>query len=66
MIYRSLFVGYSDFPEQIKLNDSLPYYTALAHERNQVFLYVESHERNMNPDTLVKGNMIPFPNDANQ
>ena len=62
MIYRSLFVGYSNFPEQIKLNDSLPYYTALAYERNQVFLYVESHEKNITPDALVKGNMIPFPN----
>ena len=61
MIFRSLFVGYAKEPQQIRLRDPLPCYAALVCREGMVFLYVESNKEHIAPESLVQGEMIPYP-----
>ena len=62
MIFRSLFVGYTNNPQQIRLKNPLSCYAALVCRDDMVFLYVESNEADVVPECLVQGTLIPFPN----
>lgn len=62
MIFRSLFVGYTNNPQQIRLKNQLSCYAALVCRDDMVFLYVESNEGDVVPERLVQGSLIPFPN----
>lgn len=62
MIYRSLFVAYSHSPECVTLIGNPSYYAALAFDEDKVFLYTESNEMDVNPEKLVKGELLQHPN----
>lgn len=61
MIYRFMYVAYSNHPEQTTLIPGMPHYAALAYKENKVFLYVESNEAVVDPETIAKGDLIPYP-----
>ena len=62
MIYRSMFVAYSNEPQSVALRPDCPYYVALAYSQNRVFLYVESNEENVDVENLVEGDFQLYPN----
>ena len=62
MIYRSMFVAYSNKPKCVKLKPDCPYYAALAFLQNRVFLYVESNEENVDVENLAVGDFHLYPN----
>lgn len=62
MIYRSMYVAYTKNPEGVKLLPDIPYYGALAFDGEQFFLYVESKEKEVDPESLVKGDFLRYPN----
>ena len=61
MIYRFMFVGYSDDVHSVKCTGDERYYVALTYKDNMVFMYVESNEETVNPDILVSGKLIHYP-----
>ncbi len=64
MIYRFLFVGYSDNVRSVKLLPDSAHYAALSCEHGRVFLYAEANEPTVDPDKLAAGELIPYPNGA--
>ena len=61
MIYRFLFVAYSDNMNSIRIQPNNGCYTALSQEGNQVYLYVESTMENVDPQKLVVGDLLSYP-----
>ncbi len=62
MIYRSLFMGYAENPEEVCLRKDCSCYGALAFDGNRLFLYVESNEETVDPEMLVDGDLLLYPN----
>lgn len=62
MIYRSMFMAYSDAPKSVELKPDCPYYAALAFSQNRVFLYVESNKKTVDVEELVEGDFHLYPN----
>ena len=62
MIYRFMFVGYSDNVHSVKIREGNDCYVALSGSAGKVFMYVESHEKNVEPEMLATGELIPYPN----
>lgn len=62
MIYRFMFVGYAKNIWDVKCIQDMQCYTALSHKGNMVFMYVESNKKEVNPNLLAEGDMIPYPN----
>lgn len=65
MIYRFMFVAYSPDPCNVELIENTSTYAALAYDENRVYLYVESNEKEVLPETLVRGEFIQYPNGKN-
>ena len=61
MIYRFMFVGYSENIPSIKITADERYYVALSYKGNKVFMYVEANEEEINPELLAEGELIAFP-----
>ena len=61
MIYRFMFVGYSENMQSVKILEGHECYVALSCSSGKVFMYVESHRENVNPDTLADGELILYP-----
>lgn len=61
MIYRFLFVGYARDIQSIKCTGDPKYYVALSYKDNMVFMYVEANQETVNPELLVEGELLPFP-----
>lgn len=62
MIYRFMFVGYTDDPSRIKIREGLDCYVALSVNTGKVFMYVETRQETVDPELLADGEMIPYPN----
>ena len=61
MIYRSMYAAYTKDPESIRLLPNIPHYGALAFDRERVFLYMESNEKEADPQALVTGDLLQRP-----
>ena len=61
MIYRFMFVGYSQTPEKVTLKENTGCYTALSRYENWLYLYVEANSEAVDPNGLAEGPLVPFP-----
>ena len=61
MIYRFMFVGYSDNINSIQIIANERCYVSLSYSGNKVFMYVEANEEEVNPELLADGELITFP-----
>ena len=61
MIYRFLFVGYTNDVKSVKCAGNTDCYVTLSYENNMVFMYVESNEKAVNPEALAEGDFIRYP-----
>ena len=61
MIYRFMFVGYSQEPEKVILKENTGCYTALSRRDNWLYLYVEANTETVEPDALAEGPLAVFP-----
>ena len=62
MIYRFMFAAYSTDPRKVELVEGTADYCALAFDENRVYLYVESNDSAVQPENLVRGEFIQYPN----
>ena len=56
MIYRFMYAAYTKDPESMRLLPDIPHYAALAFDGERAFLYIESQNMEVAPETMVKGN----------
>lgn len=61
MIYRFMFVGFSQEPEKVVLKKNTGCFTSLSQNENWLYLYVEANTETVDPNTLAEGPMVAFP-----
>ena len=61
MIYRFMYVGYTQNPQSIKITGGDKNYVALSYKDGQAFMYVESNEPEIDPDLMADGELTPYP-----
>ena len=61
MIYRFMFVAYSKDVHRVKLVPNDKVYAALSCNHDELYLYVESNEETVDPNQLVEGELIIYP-----
>ena len=61
MIYRFMFVGYTENIRSVKIKPDQNCYAALSYKGKNVYMYVESNDPGVNPEDLVVGDLLPYP-----
>ena len=61
MVYRFMFVGYTEDVNSVKIVSDSNCYVALSYKDKKVYMYVESNHEYVEPDLLVEGGLLQYP-----